>query len=338
MYKRSVGTPGRSLLVLVVITFATTSVMAQKSVWEKGAQLQVVSEIGAGEGPAWNPAVGLVSSFGSVYLHDVENPNRDAPQVYIKDLGTNGLLWDAEGRLLCCQPSKQRVIRIEKDGSETVLTEKYNDAPYNQPNDITIDNVGRIYFSDPKYGPYENLPQKDLDGKPVEGVYMIDTDGYVTIQIVHSVDRPNGVLVSKDQKYLWVAGNNNNNKGGERALFRFERMSCCGSVLIDTKEVLFDWGDSRGPDGMVQDVKGNVYVAGGLNKEDAEHETNEFKGGIYVFNAKGKYIEFIGVPKDEVTNCTFGGADLKTLYITAGGSLYSVRTKNKGWLPVSASN
>ena len=337
MYKRSVGTPGRSLLVLVVITFATTSVMAQKSVWEKGAQLQVVSEIGAGEGPAWNPAVGLVSSFGSVYLHDVENPNRDAPQVYIKDLGTNGLLWDAEGRLLCCQPSKQRVIRIEKDGSETVLTEKYNDAPYNQPNDITVDNEGRIYFSDPKYGPYENLPQKDLDGKPVEGVYMIDTDGYVTIQIVHSVDRPNGVLVSKDQKYLWVAGNNNNNKGGERALFRFERMSCCGSVLIDTKEVLFDWGDSRGPDGMVQDAKGNVYVAGGLNRADAEFETNRHRGGIYVFNSKGKAIDFIAVPKDEVTNCTFGGSDLKTLYITAGGTLYSIRTKNKGWLPVTAS-
>ena len=336
MYKRSVGTPGRSLLVLVVITFATTSVMAQKSVWEKGAQLQVVSEIGAGEGPAWNPAVGLVSSFGSVYLHDVENPNRDAPQVYIKDLGTNGLLWDAEGRLLCCQPSKQRVIRIEKDGSETVLTEKYNDAPYNQPNDITVDNEGRIYFSDPKYGPYENLPQTDLDGKPVEGVYMIDTDGHVTIQIVHAVDRPNGVLVSKDQKYLWVAGNNNNNKGGERALFRFERMACCGSVLIDTKEMIFDWGDSRGPDGMVQDSRGNVYVAGGLNREDAEFETNRYRGGIYVFNSKGQAIDFIAVPKDEVTNCTFGGADLKTLYITAGGTLYSIRTKNKGWLPVTA--
>ena len=336
MYKRSVRIPSRSLLIMVMITLATTSVMAQKSVWEKGAQLQVVSEIGAGEGPAWNPAVGLVSSFGSVYLHDVENPNRDAPQVYIKDLGTNGLLWDAEGRLLCCQPSKQRVIRIEKDGSETVLTEKYNDAPYNQPNDITVDKEGRIYFSDPKYGPYENLPQTDLDGKPVEGVYMIDTDGHVTIQIVHAVDRPNGVLVSKDQKYLWVAGNNNNNKGGERALFRFERMACCGSVLIDTKEMIFDWGDSRGPDGMVQDSRGNVYVAGGLNREDAEFETNRYRGGIYVFNSKGQAIDFIAVPKDEVTNCTFGGADLKTLYITAGGTLYSIRTKNKGWLPVTA--
>ncbi|MEC9095066.1 MAG: SMP-30/gluconolactonase/LRE family protein [Planctomycetota bacterium] len=322
--------------VAVVIVVAAMPALAQKSVWERAAELQVVSETGAGEGPAWNPKVGLVSSFGSVYLHDVENPNRGEPKIFIKDLGTNGLLWDAEGRLLCCQPSKQRVIRIEADGAETVLTDQYNNAPYNQPNDITVDEEGRIYFSDPKYGPYENLPQKDLDGNPVEGVYMIDTDGVVTIQIVHSVDRPNGVLVSKDQKYLWVAGNNNNNKGGERALFRFERMDCCGSILVDTKQLVFDWGDGRGPDGMVQDSKGNIYVAGGLNRDDAEFETNNFKGGVYVFNSSGKYIDFIAVPKDEVTNCTFGGADLKTLYITAGGTLYSIRTRYKGWLPVTA--
>ena len=123
MYTRFLTNASRSLLILAILTVATNSARAQKSIWEKGAQLQLVSEIGAGEGPAWNPAVGLVSSFGSVYLHDVENPSRGAPQIYIKDLGTNGLLWDAEGRLLCCQPSKQRVIRIEKDGSETVLTD-----------------------------------------------------------------------------------------------------------------------------------------------------------------------------------------------------------------------
>lgn len=329
--------PGGQLGLLFSLLFASSvPALAQKSVWEKGAELQVVSETGAGEGPAWHPEIGLVSSYGSVYLHDVENPLAGPPQVYIKDLGTNGLLFDAQGRLLCCQPTKQRVIRIEKDGTQTVLTDQYKDAPYNQPNDITVDDEGRIYFSDPKYGPYENLPQKDFDGKPVEGVYMIDTDGFVTIQIMHEVDRPNGVLVSKDQKYVWVAGNNNNNDGGERALFRFERMSCCGSILVETKQMVFDWGDSRGPDGMVQDSKGNIYVAGGLNKEDAQFETNKFKGGIYVFNTKGKLIDFIAVPKDEVTNCTFGGADLKTLFITAGGTLYSIRTKNRGWLPVTA--
>ena len=264
----------------------------------------LVSEKGAGEGPAWNPAVGLVSSFGSVYLHDVENPQRSEPQIYIKDLGTNGLLWDAQGRLLCCQPSKQRVIRIEKDGSQTVLTDKYNDAPYNQPNDITVDNKGRI-FSQTRNMVLMRTSQKDFDGNPVEGVYMIDTDGYVTIQLMHDVDGPTGFWYRKTKSTFGLQVITIIMRVASVKLFRFELMSCCGGILADTKEMIFDWEDGRGPDGMVQDSKGNVYVAGGLNKDDAAHETNRFKGGIYVFNSKGKYIDFIAVPKDEVTNCTF---------------------------------
>ena len=117
MFKNAIRVAGQAGLFLAAIVFTGVPVLAQKSVWEKGAELQLVSEIGAGEGPAWNPEIGLVSSFGSVYVHDVENPNRGEPKVYLKDLGTNGLLWDAQGRLLCCQPSKQRVIRIENDGT-----------------------------------------------------------------------------------------------------------------------------------------------------------------------------------------------------------------------------
>ena len=91
MYKRSVRIPSRSLLIMVMITLATTSVMAQISVSEKGAQLQVVSEIGAGEGPAWNPAVALVSSYGSVYLQHVvphtdqaTEPSRNGQLIAVK--------------------------------------------------------------------------------------------------------------------------------------------------------------------------------------------------------------------------------------------------------------
>jgi gluconolactonase len=254
----------------------------------------------------------------------------EAPKIFKKDLGTNGLMWDADGRLWCCQPSKNRVIRFEVDATETVVTDKFEGAPYNQPNDITIDAAGRIYFSDPKYGPRENMPQKDDQGRPVEGVYRVDTDGIVTRVITHEVDRPNGVLITRDQKYLYVAGNNNSVKGGERKLFRFEVMDCCGTVLLETKTLVYDWGNSRGPDGMAEDVKGNIYVAGGLNSDDVAVEDNSQKGGIYVFSPSGKLIDFIAVKVDEVTNCAFGGDDLKTLYITAGGTLFSMQTKNRG--------
>ena len=312
-------------LCVVGLTTAST-VQAQRSVWQRGATLQKVHEGAAGEGPAWHPKIGLVASHGSVYLIR----DGEAPQIYKKDLGTNGLMWDADGRLWCCQPSKNRVIRIEADATETVVTDKFEDASYNQPNDITMDATGRIYFSDPKYGPRENMPQQDENGRPVEGVYRVDTDGIVTRVITHEVDRPNGVLITRDQKYLYVAGNNNSVKGGERKLFRFEVMDCCGTVLLETKKLVYDWGSSRGPDGLAEDVKGNIYVAGGLNSDDVVVEDNSQKGGIYVFSPAGKLIDFIAVQVDEVTNCAFGGNDLKTLYITAGGTLFSIQTRNRG--------
>lgn len=305
---------------------AVSPVQGQRSVWQRGATLQKLHGSAAGEGPAWHPKIGLVASHGSVYLMR----DGEAPKIFKKDLGTNGLMWDADGRLWCCQPSKNRVIRFEVDATETVVTDKFEGAPYNQPNDITIDAAGRIYFSDPKYGPRENMPQKDDQGRPVEGVYRVDTDGIVTRVITHEVDRPNGVLITRDQKYLYVAGNNNSVKGGERKLFRFEVMDCCGTVLLETKTLVYDWGNSRGPDGMAEDVKGNIYVAGGLNSDDVAVEDNSQKGGIYVFSPSGKLIDFIAVKVDEVTNCAFGGDDRKTLYITAGGTLFSMQTKNRG--------
>jgi gluconolactonase len=104
-------------------------------------------------------------------------------------------------------------------------------------------------------------------------------------------------------------------------------------VDFKSKKLLHDWLEGRGPDGLKQDVKGRLYVAAGLNKPNppAEPATDQ-KGGIYVFEPDGKLLTFLAVPKDEVTNCAFGGEDRKTLYITAGGTLFSIRTTTPGRL------
>ena len=85
---------------------------------------------------------------------------------------------------------------------------------------------------------------------------------------------------------------------------------------------------------MAEDVKGNIYVAGGLNSDNVAVEDNSQKGGSFVFSPAGKLIDFIAVKVDEVTNCAFGGSDLRTLYITAGGTLFSMQTKNRGVITV----
>ena len=138
------------------------------------------------------------------------------------------------------------------------------------------------------------------------------------------------MLVSEDDKYLYVADNNNNSLTGARKLFRFD-LKADGTVDFASKKTLYDWGLGRGPDGLKQDAQGRLYVAGGLNKPSPPFEpAKDKKGGIYVFSPEGKLLTFLNVPRDEVTNCAFGGADLRTLYITGGGTLYSIRTTTPG--------
>ena len=197
----------------------------------------------------------------------------------------------------------------------------------------SLDSQGRLYFSDPRYGDRAGMEQFDDKGRTVEGVYRVGPDGTVTRVLGREVERANGVLVSADDKYLFVADNNNDNVGGARKLWRFD-LKADGTVDPKSQKLLYDWGKGRGPDGVKQDSKGRLYVAGGLNRPNPPAEpATDVKGGIYVIDPEsGKLLAFVGVPTDEVTNCAFGGEDRKTLYVTGGGVLYSTRTTTPGRL------
>ncbi len=317
-------------LSLTTVFSPTGNVCAGEAVFVSGTKSKMLTETGAGEGPAWNSRKGLLmSGDGNINLYGLDGKL----SVFRKGAGTNGLLFDRQGRLLACEPRFRRVTRTDLDGTVTLLTDNYQGKRYNQPNDVTVDSQGRIYFSDPKYGSRTEMQLLDERGCKVEGVYRIDPDGLVTRMITHEVDRPNGVLVSFEDRFLYVADNNNDKVGGARKLWRFD-LRKDGTVDIKKKTLIYDWGSGRGPDGMVQDQQGRLYVAGGLNKPNLPYETaDQNKGGIYVFSTAGKLIEFVPIPRDEVTNCTFGGDDLRTLYITAGGTLWSIRATTPGRLP-----
>jgi gluconolactonase len=310
-----------------LLTLAATA-GADEAIFPPDAKLKVEAEGGAGgEGPAWHPKLGvLTSGNGHVYQLDRDGKSR----VYRKDAGTNGLLFDHKGRLLACEPQQRRITRTEPDGAITVLTDRYEGKRYNEPNDLTVDSKGRIYFSDPRYGPNAGKDIIDSKKRIIEGVYRIDPDGQVTRVLGRETDRPNGVLVSADDRFLYVADNNNNTVGGARKLWRFD-LKNDGTVDAAGRVLLYDWGKGRGPDGVKQDQKGRLYVAAGLNKPNPPFEPDEDKkGGIYVLSPEGKLLAFLPVPRDEVTNCAFGGDDLRTLSITAGGTLYNIRTTTPG--------
>ena len=270
--------------------------------------------IGQGEGPAWDGKGSLYfTSKGSILRRDPEGKIH----VFRQDAQANGLLFDHQGRLIVCESGRRRVTRLEPNGETTVLADNYESKRFNSPNDLAIDKQGRIYFSDPRYGRREGM-------EVPEAVYRIDGPSKVTrVLAAPAIDRPNGLLVSGDNKYLYVADNNNNTVGGSRKLLRFE-LRQDGSVDAATRKVIFDWKSGRGPDGLDMDRRGNLYVAGGRNVANANETAADFPGGIYVLSPEGKRLDFIPIPDDEVTNCAIGGSDGRTLFITAGQTLWSV--------------
>jgi gluconolactonase len=266
------------------------------------------------EGPAADAA-------GNVYFSDCPNnrimllPAEGPARVWKTGTrGANGMLFDAEGRLVTCNsqlaPDGRSVSRFEKDGRVTVLAERYQEKRLNSPNDLAIDRSGRIYFTDPRYGKADELEQDRM------AVYRTEKDGALT-RVIDDVQVPNGILITPDDRTLYVA-DNNPAEGGNRTLIQYGIPT---NGTVRRQKVLYDFGTGRGIDGMVLDREGNIYATAGEGE----------KTGVYVISPAGKQIAFIPTP-ETATNCTFGGPDLRTLYITAGQSLYRIRTTVPGWL------
>src|SRR3954454_19889049 len=134
----------RSYPLLLVVVAAVP--VAADDVFDPKSKLKVEAAGGdGGEGTAWHPQLGGYCSRNN-------DLNRVAPDgtvsVVRKAAGTNGLLWDARGRLLACEPEQRRVTRTEADGKITVLAERFNGMRFTEPNDLSVDAKGRIYFSD----------------------------------------------------------------------------------------------------------------------------------------------------------------------------------------------
>ena len=315
---------------------ATISLGFVLSLSAAAEDLRIEARVAFVEGPAWR-------ADGNVFFSDIDNNRimrRDPDgvlHVYRQPSGkANGLAFDAQGRLLACEGHREggnrRVTRTGLDGTVTVLTDRYEGRRYNSPNDLVIDDEGRIYFTDPRYGGYgapQEVEQIDDEGNPVEGVYRIDPDGNVARIISHEVQRPNGIAISLDGRYLVVADNHNGpDAGGNRKLWRFD-LAGDGTVDPASRKEIFDWGGERGPDGICVGPEGAIYATAGFNFPSELETADIHKAGVYVFTIEGERIGFHPVPEDMITNCTFGGPDGRTLFVTAGAKLWSLRVEGE---------
>lgn len=280
------------------------------------------------EGPAWR-------DDGTLLFTDIPNnkimgwKSGGPPYIHRTPAGmANGLIFDGAGNLIIAETAG-RIVRETPDGKIDVLAESFDGMKFNAPNDLTIDSQGRIYFTDTRYRNPAGATMKTADGAIINAVYRIDPNGSVTRILNTEVTKPNGILVSPGNEYLYVA-DNDSSKGGKRTLVRFT-LDLSGNIVPDSKKELYDWGTDRGPDGMTIDVDGNIYVTAGLNHALPGKTNIKHKAGIYVFSTKGERTNYIPVPMDSTSNVTFGGKGFDTLYITGGHTIWMYNVGIKGY-------
>ena len=264
----------------------------------EGSVATVASGFKFTEGPVW-------SREGFLLFSDIPNnrimkltPGGGTAVFRESSNGANGLAFDAQGRLYSCESATRRVTRTGKSGQVEVLAERWEDKRLNAPNDIVVRKDGQVYFTDPAFG-------KEMDSRELDffGVYHISPKGQLEL-VAKPQGRPNGLALSPDGKILYV---DNTDERNVRAYDVDRNGKAANERVLIT-------GIEGAPDGMKVDEKGNLYVAA---------------QAVYVYSAEGKPLAKFGIPETP-SNCAFGDADFKTLYVTARSSVYKVRLFVKG--------
>ncbi|MCC9604814.1 SMP-30/gluconolactonase/LRE family protein [Blastopirellula sp. JC732] len=249
-------------------------------------------------------------SAGNLYFSDIPNDRiyRQAPDgkiaVFLEPAGhTNGTMVRS-ARLLICQMDGQ-LASVSLSGDDyQVLAGKYEEKRFNAPNDLVCDIQGGVYFTDPRFRAPDPWPQK------VEAVYYLSADGVVT-RLIDDIVAPNGVILSIDEKTLYVV------PSMETKLYAYDVL---GPGKLGKKRALCQFRqpegeDNQGGDGLTIDEHGNLYVTTKL--------------GVQVISPKGEILGIIEFP-EHPANATFGGPEGKTLFVTARTGLYSVEMSVKG--------
>lgn len=306
---------------------------------------QVKAEGGLTEGPA-------VAPNGDIYFSDILrgkdrgmiyrfDPDTKKTTVFTKDSSkSNGLIFNSKGELLACEGADfggRALVKWNiKTGKRTVLAERYMGKRFNSPNDLCVDSMDRVYFTDPRYLGHEPRELKH------RAVYRYDPKSKAVIEITHNVSKPNGIALSPDGKTMYLADHDNGTdaidpkkpapKKGPMTIYAFPLNK--KGLVAGKRRTLVDFGDNAGCDGMTIDANANIYLTVRSLK----------RPGVMVINPKGKEIAFIptgpknqkpdakNAPQGLPSNVEFGrGKEISTLYITIDTSLYRIKLKTRGF-------
>jgi gluconolactonase len=251
------------------------------------------------EGPA-------LDSAGNIYFTDI--PKKTIHKIdaagklsaFTTSSNTaNGLMFNGQGEMVACEMEGAIVAWDVAKKTRRVITGEYKGNRYNAPNDLVVDRSGGVYFTDPAFRAPKPLPQEKTC------VYYVDTKGVVA-RLIDNLPNPNGVILSTDEKTLYVI------PSGQADMMAYPVEAPgkigVGKVFCTLKQA--EGKKGGGGDGLTIDTKGNLYITSAT--------------GLQVFDSTGKALGNIAFP-EQPSNATFGGADMKTLYVTARTSVYTAR-------------
>ncbi len=263
-----------------------------------GAELKLVAEgYKFTEGPA-------VDSKGDIYFTDQPNDRilkwaaaTNKVETFMQPAGrSNGLYFDRDGKLIACADEKGQLWRIDTETKKVaVLLDNFDKKLFNGPNDVWVDPAGGMYFTDPFYK-RDYWQGRDKPDQEKQRVFYLPKGAKAPVIAEDTLVQPNGIIGSPDGKLLFVADL------GDKKTYQYE-IAKDGTL---TKRKLFC---EMGSDGMTRDSAGNLYLTG---------------KGVIVFDKDGKKLGEIPVAKPWTANICFGGPDLKTLFITASDSVFTL--------------
>jgi gluconolactonase len=298
-----------SLLVVVSVTDASHADSDQSLVAAGAKVTKLADGMKFTEGPVWLPAE------NKLVFSDI--PNSKLMQwseaaglsVYRESEQANGNILDLQGRIISCQHKARNLIRIEADGSTTVLADRFDGKRFNSPNDVAIRSDGTLWFTDPPWGltgPHEI---------PGHWVFKRDPETGTVEVVLKSLAMPNGIVFSPDERRIYIADTGGHKRHPDPEFHKLPASIQCFDIGKDGMLGKKLFHIDAGSDGMAVDVSGNLYTTHG--------------GKVHIYDADGRELQQIDVPEGPANVC-FGGADFKTLFITARTSLYSVRMKVAG--------
>ena len=291
---------------------------------DKNAKIELLAEgFDWAEGPVW------VDRLNGVLFSDVPNNKvymwneKKGLSIFIepsgmtnysptnKSDGSNGLALDKNGNLILCQHGDRTIARLKKwnfkNPSFDIIVEKYEGKRLNNPNDLVFDKSGSIYFTDPPYGLkiQDDDPLKELN---FNGIYRWSESKGIEL-LSKSMKRPNGIILSEDEKTVYVGNSDKNNNviiafDNDKNGLVNERVFFDGNKLSKNRVGLFD--------GLKLHSSGIIFTTG--------------PGGVLLLDSKGKHLGTI-MPGKATANCAFD-SDESYLYLTSDNVLARIKLKS----------